>query len=209
MQIFRFIQSSVAVLVSIPSIAYAQAPVAPPAGAEVSPPAPPAYPYTLPPGSIPGLAVPAGQGIALLHIDTVEPAVALFRKGGDDPICVAPCDRLIDGRTGGQFFFGGIGVNRSKTFTLMDRPPNVSIHVDAGYRAQRIGGLLMAAFSGAGALSGGALLLAGQSDATTLVGGIAIGTNLAMVVVGVIVANTCSTKYTFARTSSGTLGFRF
>jgi len=51
--------------------------------------------------------------------------------------CLAPCDRVVDGRLGNEYYFGGPGVTDSGRFTLLDYQGAVRARVSAGSQGLR------------------------------------------------------------------------
>jgi hypothetical protein len=66
------------------------------------------------------------------------------------PVCAAPCDRVIDGRQGQSFFFNGHGVLKSRTFSLSQYSGDIVARVKPGRPARRVGGIIGLALGGAG-----------------------------------------------------------
>ncbi len=111
--------------------------------------------------------IPTGTGAPRLHIELTRPAdlklyevtseitVINYRTGFSSgttsrPVCAAPCDRVIDGRSGQSFFFNGDGVLKSKKFTLAEHSGDLVARVKPGRPARRVGGIIGLALGGAG-----------------------------------------------------------
>jgi hypothetical protein len=135
--------------------------------------------------------VQAGPGAPRLHIELTRPAdLKLYEVTGEitvnsfgtgpssgsiyRPICVAPCDRVIDGRSGQSFFFNGDGVLKSRKFSLSQRSGDVVARVKPGRPGLRVGGIAGMAVGGAGLGTAALLLLMtprstlGQDDGRSL-----------------------------------------
>ena len=114
------------------------------------------------------------SGAPRLHIELTRPAdLKLYEVTGEfsgfnyrgfstgttsRPVCVAPCDQVVDGRQGQSFFFNGDGVVKSRDFSLSDYGGDVMARVRPGRSGLRVGGIVVMALGGAG-LAGGAFLL--------------------------------------------------
>ncbi len=74
------------------------------------------------------------RGVSRIHIETSEPDVTLraTSDGMLTDICRAPCDTIVDGRGGREFFFDGPGVTPSNRFSLAQETGDVAIKVHAG-----------------------------------------------------------------------------
>jgi hypothetical protein len=103
-------------------------------------------------GQVPGQTVPSSPGYIRLHIDTDTRNVQLRRVVFEDTtiaapyikytllsdvICRAPCDGVVDGRLGNEYYFGGSGVTSSGRFTLLDYQGSVKARVSAGSQGLR------------------------------------------------------------------------
>jgi hypothetical protein len=89
------------------------------------------------------------EGVIRLHIETDLPTVQLLRKVGSSDfrqgntsvhllvseiVCRAPCDEVIDGRKGQEFYFDGKGMYATSTFQIFDLKGDVVAEVDTGNR---------------------------------------------------------------------------
>lgn len=124
------------------------------------PAAPAAVPYA------PPEAIQPGPGAPRLHIELTRPAdLKLYEvtsefSGFDyrgfstgttsSPVCVAPCDQVVDGRRGQSFFFNGDHVLKSRQFSLSEHSGDVVARVKPGRPARRVGGIIGLALGGAG-----------------------------------------------------------
>ncbi|EYF00651.1 hypothetical protein [Chondromyces apiculatus] len=195
-------------------------PAAPPAGA----PAPTAPAPA--PGSAPdGLPQPPRPGVVRLHVDADNPGVDLFQVTASGvvvganvsalisvsrKVCTAPCDRVIDGSDGGDFFFGGNGVTPSRSFRLDDRSGDVTAHTEARSSGARKAGMWLTIIGGGLVVTGASLLIgeALTSSASSLddapssaspfgpLGGAALGLGGAAMIPGIILLATSGTKLT-------------
>jgi hypothetical protein len=75
-----------------------------------------------------------------LHIDADRSPLLLFKlkasihdgPAASEPLCVAPCDHVIDGRGADEFFFGAPGIAPSGNFQLRDLDGDLKVTVRAG-----------------------------------------------------------------------------
>lgn len=81
------------------------------------------------------------------------------------PVCRAPCDRVVDGRDGRAFFLSGDRVTPSRKFTLLDREGDVTLEVRPGHRALYLAGWFSTVFGLVGAATGAVLLATSDDDA--------------------------------------------
>jgi len=156
-------------------------------------------------------------GVPRIHIATEDPRVQLRRYNwaattGDarsgatslaEIVCRAPCDEVIDGRRGEEFFFGGTGVSPSSHFQLFDKQGDLTAEVKPGSRLKRTGGLV-SLFIGAGFATGGGLLLADDAAGTGNVshlgvaGGVALGIGAVALIAGAVLFASGETDHTLA-----------
>jgi hypothetical protein len=64
-------------------------------------------------------------------------------------ICKAPCDKIVDGRMGQEYFFSGFGIRDSERFQLIHQTNDLSIEVRSRSSGARLADIFMAS-SGAG-----------------------------------------------------------
>ena len=131
----------------------------------------------LPPQPMPGTPPPVPPapvpGAPRLHVEATSPGVTLFEvsqaaavfgaRGTSygvftRPICHVPCDRIVDGRAGQSFYFGGEGVTPSSSFQLAGHSGEVAASVTPGSARARFGGVVMTGL-GATAILTGAIML--------------------------------------------------
>jgi hypothetical protein len=103
--------------------------------------------------------------------------------------CVAPCDAVVDTRSGAAgFFVDGPRVSPSRVFTLPEAA-EVDLVVRPRPRGVRGLGIGMAALGGAGIVAGALTMLVADGDARRLLGGgVTLAAALPVVVVGAILA---------------------
>jgi hypothetical protein len=70
------------------------------------------------------------------------------------PVCIAPCDKVIDGTGGQSFFFGGDRITPSRRFTLQAHDGEMTAVVKPGRVGVFIGGAMLTTLSLAPLLSG-------------------------------------------------------
>lgn len=172
-------------------------------GAAASP--PPVAPPTPPPPPPPPFREVVGpsDGAPLVHIRSDSPielhevvsSIAVVGYGGaaygqiTRAVCRAPCDRVVDGRAGQLFFFGGPGTTQSSRFQLTERGPNVLVDVKPGSVGLRVGGWVVLTL-GAVALTSGVSLIVLGSNSTSMDsnGNFSSGTDSGMVTGGAVAA---------------------
>ena len=119
------------------------------------------------------------SGAPRLHIELTRPAdLKLYEVTGEfsgfnyrgfstgttsSPVCVAPCDQVIDGRRGQSFFFNGAGVVKSRDFSLSDYGGDVVARVKPGSSGLRVGGIVVMSLGGVGLATGAFLLLTAKN----------------------------------------------
>jgi hypothetical protein len=176
-----------------------------------------------PGGAGPGYGQPAehvstpepelGQpGVVRLHVDSPEPVQVQSRRTEQGvvngygfvlqqltPVCVSPCDKVIDGSRGQEFVASG-DFPGAKAFTLNGMKGNVDLAVQPGNKGMRALGLTMDILGGLGLITGGSIALAGGltssagldgtssgMSGTTRTGLIMLGTSAAVLIGGIIV----------------------
>jgi len=117
-------------------------------------------------------AVHAKPGAPRLHIELTRPVdLKLFEVAGEvhsfimgpfsadaiRPVCVTPCDLVVDGSRGQSFFFDGKRVTKSKEFSLSEYRGDVVARVRPG-RPGLLGGGIAVMSLGVAGLSGSAFL---------------------------------------------------
>lgn len=126
---------------------------------------------------------PPAEGVVRMHIDVDDPKVQLHRHEGTAAhwvpnrvvvtevstlICRAPCDQLVDGSKGEEFFFTGNGITPSSRFQLFDKRGDVSAEVKPGSSAGRIVGFVGAAAGAALVAAGAVSVLLGSKSSPSL-----------------------------------------
>ncbi len=121
-----------------------------------------------PPVVQPPAAAPAepGPGAPRLHVLTDAPNLTLYQDGGDKsgPLCAAPCNRVIDGRVGQTFYFGGEGLASSPSFQLATLSGDVDARVTAGRGWAQVDGAFMILIGGIAVLAGIPILAVGAGE---------------------------------------------
>jgi hypothetical protein len=125
-------------------------------------------------------AVHAQAGVPRLHIELARPVdLTLFEVAGEvssffmgpftasavRPVCVAPCDLVVDGRRGQSFYFDGKRVTKSKEFTLSDRSGDVVARVKPGRPGLLGGGIAVMSLGVAGLSTSAFLFMKERSKA--------------------------------------------
>ncbi|MCY0985666.1 hypothetical protein OV203_00890 [Nannocystis sp. ILAH1] len=135
---------------------------------------------------------------AVAPIGSANPQAARAGLAGARSVCRAPCGKVIDGRAGYPFYFGGDRMLPSQTFFLKDLEGEYVARVRPGRRGLLIGGMLLAGY-GAGATLGGTMLTAIGRDEKRTVGSVVLGVGLAMLIGGIVMAVRGSTRYRLER----------
>nr|WP_276603319.1 protein kinase [Nannocystis pusilla] len=135
---------------------------------------------------------------AVAPIGAANPQAARAGLAGARSVCRAPCGKVIDGRAGFPFYFGGDRMMPSQTFFLKDLEGEYVARVRPGRRGLLIGGMLLAGY-GAGATLGGTMLTAIGRDEKRTVGSVVLGVGLAMLIGGIVMAVRGSTRYRLER----------
>jgi len=166
----RRLVSAFVLLASLgPVLARADAPQAPPPPAPLAPPppvpsneppplySPPAYEPNAQPIAPPTPPPQLGPGVVHLHLmgasglllkrDSGPPVMVFDEKGShlvSGAVCVAPCDAIIDARSGTSFVFGGgDGIPDSASFDFAQRGGDVQARVEPGSKPLRLGAVLL------------------------------------------------------------------
>lgn len=108
-----------------------------------------------------------GPGRPRIHIDVTRPQPITLVEITDEftasgvggyasgvalrPVCISPCDAIVDGRSGSSFFFRGSGF-RSKAFTLGNYSGDLVARVKPGRSGLAVTGILLISLSGLSAL---------------------------------------------------------
>lgn len=177
---------------------------------------------------IPPVLVP-GPGRPRLHIELTRSApVRLYEMTGTimvgsgstmttthlganaaRPVCMAPCDKVIDGTGGQSFFFGGDRVMPSKRFTLHEHDGDMTAVVRPGRAGMFIGGLMLASMSLAPMLSGGIFLGVQRPGTSTSeqrmhrTGAVLLGAGAAALVSGIVMMALGRTRVELYRKMTG------
>lgn len=157
---------------------------------------PGARPQRVPPNGPPPRGAAAGPGRPHVHIElSRNRPIKLFEIDDEilasgynstsygvrfRSICVAPCDRVIDGSRGQTFFLATARQSMwtaSRKFSLDDRVGDVTLRVRPGNSGLRIAGAVLLGI-GIGALIGGAVLVAPASTRNVGIGLLAGGAPL-------------------------------
>jgi hypothetical protein len=126
-------------------------------------------------------------GVVRLHVDSPEPVNVASRRTAQGsvngygfvveqltPVCVSPCDRVIDGSHGQEFVASG-DFPGYKRFTLNGMKGDVDLAVQPGNKGLRALGLTGDILGGLGVLTGGILALTGGLTSSDGLGGASSG----------------------------------
>lgn len=143
----------------------------------------PGYGAAPPPQTLPAPEPTLGApGVVRLHVESptpvrvVEEASTTFGAYGGygfaihrlRPVCVSPCDKVIDGSDGRRFSLSSEDMPPPDPFTLAHLKGDVTLHVDPGSYGRRSGGFWLTMLGTAAAVTGGTLLLVSALSSSTL-----------------------------------------
>jgi len=131
--------------------------------------------YSSPPPSTKAQAPAVGDaGVVRLHVDTPNPVRVYERASAtgtvngyavtatlDAPVCVSPCDKVLDGSDGSTFYIRGNGVPESNQFSFDGMKGDADLHVKPGSPALRAGGWVLAGLGMLGVAVGAVGILEG------------------------------------------------
>ena len=125
---------------------------------------------------------------------------------GDAIVCQAPCDRIIDGRAGEEFYFAGDEIPASRSFALAEKSGDVVAAVHKGNHALLATGHALLAPAILHLVAGAVLVpfLALEHDPSTALDlqyatGATIGLGAALLVTSIVMIVEGRTTYRFAR----------
>lgn len=172
-----------------------------------------------------------GLGRPRLHIELTRPAtVRLYEMTGTiivpsgsawttngspgvsaaRPVCMAPCDEVIDGSKGQSFFFGGDRMMPSRKFTLREHDGEMTAVVRPGRTGLFVGGLMATSISLAPLLAGVVFVAvprstSSSSSSSTLrpTGGALLGIGAGLLVSGVIMLALGRTRVELYKRTTG------
>ncbi|KYF91328.1 hypothetical protein BE20_15110 [Sorangium cellulosum] len=134
----------------------------------------PGYGAAPPPQPVPAPEPTLGApGVVRLHVDSptpvrvVEEASTTYGAYGGygfavqqiRPVCVSPCDKLIDGSDGRRFSLSPEDMPPPAPFTLAQMTGDVTLHVDPGSYGRRTAGFWLTLLGTTAAVTGGTLML--------------------------------------------------
>ncbi|PCC75645.1 hypothetical protein SAMN02745121_00185 [Nannocystis exedens] len=136
---------------------------------------------------------------AVAPIGAVSPQAARAGLAGARSVCRAPCGKVIDGRAGYPFYFGGDRMMPSQTFFLKDLEGEYVARVQPGRRGLLIGGMLMSGYGAGGTLAGAMLTAISRDGDRRTVGAVILGVGVAMLISGIAMAIRGSTRFRLER----------
>lgn len=156
-----------------------------------------------------------------VHITRVEQVISVYTSRGSATgivtrnLCTSPCDEIIDGRRGTEFFFTAPGMVPSAPFQLSQYDGEVEARVRGGSMGKRIGGVLVTSLGGALLLSG-ALFLALESSTSGILeekpnyvpGGVMLGAGILGTAGGIYMIVTSKTTFDIIPRSEDSAGVR-
>lgn len=122
------------------------------------------------------------RGVVRVLIDSTEPGMQLYRVNTNgsgrvqmipgtvsafpisDLICISPCEKVIDGRLGEQFFFGARGMPPSSPFQVFQQRGTLAAHVEPGSDARFITGVTLGVVGGLSVTFGSAVWILGYVE---------------------------------------------
>lgn len=117
-------------------------------------------------------------GVVRLHVDTPNPVRVYERASAtgtvngyavtatvDAPVCVSPCDKVLDGSDGSTFYVRGDGVPTSREFSFAGMNGDADLHVKPGSPALRTGGWVLTGLGIAATVVGATGMLIGYVGA--------------------------------------------
>jgi hypothetical protein len=123
-------------------------------------------------------------GVVRLHVDTPNPVRVYERASAtgtvngyavtatvDAPVCVSPCDKVLDGSDGSTFYVRGDSVPTSNEFSFAGMKGDADLHVKPGSSGLRTGGWVLTGLGIAATAVGATGMLigyAGTPYSTTL-----------------------------------------
>ncbi len=125
------------------------------------------------------------------------------------PVCMAPCDRVIDATGGQSFFFGGDRVMPSRRFTLLEHDGDMTAVVKPGRTGVFFGGVMLTSLGLAPALSGAVFLgiqrptMGSSADSLHRTGGILLGVGAGLIVSGIVMIALGRTRVELYRKVTG------
>lgn len=152
---------------------------------------------------------PSGPGVVKVHIESEEP-VTLYERGQPSvvsvgiysasfvpsrPVCQSPCDRVIDGSRGQQYFIGGADIPESSSFKLRDHSADTTIGVSPGSRGMRTAGYWLISIGATGVAAGAVMLPVsialsdgpiGSTDGGLIGGAVSLGAGAAVLASGIV-----------------------
>ncbi|MBI4702064.1 MAG: hypothetical protein HY744_13075 [Deltaproteobacteria bacterium] len=168
---------------------------------------------------------PPGPGVVRLHIFTDDPSVQLYRVGvatfqqmgntiqvgvGSEGICQAPCDTIIDGRSGADYYFAGKDIPASDSFQLLDREGDVAVAVDPGSGGLRVGGAWAVLLGGSFAVLGAIFLPIGlavdsysSGETFTIFGEVSLAAGGGALVGGILMLSAGATEVELVTPAAG------
>ncbi|MBL9100103.1 MAG: hypothetical protein JNL82_04040 [Myxococcales bacterium] len=169
-----------------------------------------------------------GPGRPRLHIELTRPAtVRLYEMTGTivvpagsawtangaggavaaRPVCMAPCDEVIDGSGGQSFFFGGDRMMPSRKFTLREHDGDMTAVVRPGRMGVWVGGLLLTSTGLAPLLAGAVFVAVPRSSSSSSnlrpTGAVLLGVGAGMLISGALMLALGRTRVELYKRTTG------
>lgn len=125
------------------------------------------------------------------------------------PVCMEPCDAVIDGTGGQSFFIGGDRVMPSRRFTLRDLDGDINVVVKPGRPGVFIGGAMFTSLSLAPLVSGAVFMAVSRPQeghspqSLHRTGGVLLGVGAGLLVAGIIMLAVGRTRVEFYKQMTG------
>ncbi|WP_437940324.1 hypothetical protein [Sorangium sp. So ce341] len=141
----------------------------------------PGYGAAPPPQPVPAPEPTLGApGVVRLHVDSptpvrvIEEASTTYGAYGGygfavkqvRPVCVSPCDKVIDGSDGRKFSLSPEDVPPPEPFSLAQMKGDVTLHVEPGSYGRHTAGFWLTILGTTAAVTGGTFLLVGSTSSS-------------------------------------------
>jgi hypothetical protein len=170
-------------------------------------------------------STPTKRGMPRVHVEgdyqdieirRVGASIAVHTSSGSaygvftQSVCTRPCDEIIDGRHGAQFYFAGSGMVSSAPFSLGSYRGDVLARVNGGSAAARVGGIITLSIGGVLMLTGGLGVAIGddRSFLSPGKGAVMLGVGAAAIAGGIVLIVTSKTSFEIVPGTRDEVGVR-